>query len=226
MKKTLYVYDYIKLDEFKSEFLSKNIVSFANIFSKSNEIKNICTLKKEYVDNCIIDITTIAEETGLNTLFLESYLYALMNQFENVEFSVNVLKKDSLLKKFPHMFGEINTEYSTKYNDVKEENDVVITETSIMQIPLLLYKKHLLDSIQDKYRIISIGSFFSRTDNLNYNFNIDSISDILFSKDIQYIDITQIVHTFALRKDLVLTFEIILRQIQMKKTDIQFLISD
>lgn len=160
MKKTLYVYDYIKLDEFKSEFLSKNIVSFANIFSKANEIKNICTLKKEYVDNCIIDITTIAEETGLNTLFLESYLYALMNQFENVEFSVNVLKKDSLLKKFPHMFGEINTEYSTKYNDVREENDVVITETSIMQIPLLLYKKHLLDSIQDKYRIISIGSFF------------------------------------------------------------------
>ena len=226
MKKTLYVYDYIKLDEFKSEFLSKNIVSFANIFSKANEIKNICTLKKEYVDDCIIDITTIAEETGLNTLFLESYLYALMNQFENVEFSVNVLKKDSLLKKFPHMFGEINTEYSTKYNDVREENDVVITETSIMQIPLLLYKKHLLDSIQDKYRIISIGSFFSRTDNLNYNFNIDSISDILFSKDIQYIDITQIVHTFALRKDLVLTFEIILRQIQMKKTDIQFLISD
>lgn len=105
MKKTLYVYDYIKLDEFKSEFLSKNIVSFANIFSKANEIKNICTLKKEYVDNCIIDITTIAEETGLNTLFLESYLYALMNQFENVEFSVNVLKKDSLLKKFPHMIS-------------------------------------------------------------------------------------------------------------------------
>lgn len=34
------------------------------------------------------------------------------------------------------------------------------------------------------------------------------------------------VHTFALRKDLILAFEIILRQIQNKKQDIQFLISE
>lgn len=34
------------------------------------------------------------------------------------------------------------------------------------------------------------------------------------------------VHTFALRKDLILAFEIVLRQIQNKKQDIQFLISE
>lgn len=56
--------------------------------------------------------------------------------------------------------------------------------------------------------------------------NGEVIEDILTEQDVHYIDITQMVHTFALRKDLILAFEIVLRQIQNKKQDIQFLISE
>ena len=39
MKKILYVFDYTKLDDFKSAFSSKNFVSFASVFNKANDIK-------------------------------------------------------------------------------------------------------------------------------------------------------------------------------------------
>lgn len=227
MNKTIYTFDSEKLNNFKADFPSRNFISFALIFNWASTIEAIEELDDEYINNCIVDITALALENGYYKLFIERYLYALVEHFENVEFSVNNLKKDMLLKKFPYIFEEINTKYSAICDDITEEEKLVpITETNINPIPLLLYKQSLLDSILDKYEIVSIGSFFTGTDNLNYKFNIESINEILLSKNIKYIDITQMIHTFALRKDLVLTFEIILRQIQMKKNDIQFLVSD
>lgn len=227
MKKILYVFDYTKLDDFKSAFSSKNFVSFASVFNKANDIKYIHNLNKEFINNCIIDITVLADETGYYPLFIERYLYDLMEYCEAVGFSINISKKDDLLKKFPYMFEEINTEYGVIYDTtIEQEISTSITETNIMPIPLLLYKKTLLEGMLDKYQIISIGSFFTGTDNLSYQFNIESVKDVLINKDIKYVDITQIIHIFALRKDLVLTFEIILRQIQIRKPDIQFLISE
>lgn len=67
-------------------------------------------------------------------------------------------------------------------------------------------------------KLCLLEAFFACTDNINYKFNGEVIEDILTEKDVHYIDITQMVHTFALRKDLILAFEIILRQIQNKKT--------
>lgn len=227
VNKTLYAFDTEKLNNFKSDFSSRNFIGFGLILNRASTIEKFKELDYDYINNCMVDITTLALENGYYKLFIECYLYALAEYFEKIEFSVNNSKKDKLLEQFPYIFGKINTDYCAICSDVTEEEKIIpITETNINPIPLLLYKQPLSDIVLNKYQIISIGSFFSGTDNLNYKFNIDSISDILFSKDIKYIDITQIVHTFALRKDLVLTFEIILRQIQMKKPDVQFLISD
>lgn len=227
MNKVLYVFDFEKLDDFKLKFPSRNFVSIALIFNLAPNVETIDDLDNDFIDNCIIDITSLAFDNGYYKLFLERYLYALIKNFANVEFSINSIKKDVLLKKFPYMFDETNEEYSIISDEsTGKEKIIPIGERNIAPIPLLLYKQSLLEKVLEKYQIVSVGSFFSGTDSINYKFNAEAIKDILAVQDIQYIDITQMVHTFALRKDLVLTFEIVLRQIQNKKPNIQFLISE
>lgn len=223
MQEILYAFDYAKLNEFKAAFPSRHFVSIAFVFNFANNIDDLESLDAEYINNCIVDLTSIAGDTGYYNFFIERYLYALAGLFENISFSINQLCKDILLKKFPYMFDEINTEYCQEINGDNETSDPT-TALNVEPIPLLLYKHPLAEEILAKYQIVSIGSFFKGTDNLNYKFNIEDISSILISKNIQYVDITQMVHTFVIRKDLVLTFEIILRQIQSRKQDIQFLI--
>lgn len=227
MNKVLYVFDFEKLDDFKLNFSSQNFVSIALILNLAPNVENINDLDEDFIDNCIIDITALSFDNGYYKLFLERYLYALIERFENVVFSINSIKKDVILEKFPYMFDATNEEYSVISDESRgEENITPMGEINIAPIPLLLYRQSLLEGLLEKYQIVSVGSFFAGTDSINYKFNAEAIENILIAQDIRYIDVTQMVHTFALRKDLVLAFEIVLRQIQNKKPDIQFLISE
>lgn len=227
MNKVLYVFDFEKLDDFKLQFASRNFVSIALIFNLAPTIDDIDDLDGDFIENCIIDITALALENGYYKLFIERYLYALIERFESVEFSINSITKGAFLRKFPYIFDETNEEYLViDGENIGGENVIPIDKINIAPIPLLLYRQSLLEELLEKYQIVSIGSFFAGTDSINYKFNGEVIEDILTEQDVHYIDITQMVHTFALRKDLILAFEIVLRQIQNKKQDIQFLISE
>lgn len=227
MNKVLYVFDFEKLDDFKLQFASRNFVSIALIFNLAPNIDDINDLDDDFIDNCIIDITALGFENGYYKLFIERYLYALIETFESVEFSINSITRDTFLEKFPYIFDETNEEYLLIDEETRGGEDVIpIDKINIAPISLLLYRQSLIEELLEKHQIVSIGSFFACTDSINYKFNGEVIEDILSEKDVHYIDITQMVHTFALRKDLILAFEIILRQIQNKKHDIQFLISE
>lgn len=227
MNKVLYVFDFEKLDDFKLQFASRNFVSIALIFNLAPNIDDINDLDDDFIDNCIIDITALGFENGYYKLFIERYLYALIETFESVEFSINSITRDTFLEKFPYIFDETNEEYLLIDEENRGGEDVIpIDKINIAPISLLLYRQSLIEELLEKHQIVSIGSFFACTDSINYKFNGEVIEDILSEKDVHYIDITQMVHTFALRKDLILAFEIILRQIQNKKHDIQFLISE
>ena len=227
MNKVLYIFDFEKLDDFKLQFASRDFVSIALIFNLAPAIDDIDELDGDFIENCIIDITALALENGYYKMFIERYLYALIERFESVEFSINSITKGAFLKKFPYMFDETNEEYLVINEENRDgENVIPMDKINIEPIPLLLYRQAWLEKFIEKYQVISIGSFFAGTDSINYKFKIEAIEHIFTNQEVHYIDITQMVHTFAFRKDLILAFEIILRQIQNKKSDIKFLISE
>lgn len=228
MNRTLYVYNYEKINELKLEFPDKHFISFGFIFNMASEIDNI-ELLDDYFGDCIVDITVLAFDTGFYRFFIERYLYALANKFDNIKFAVVSENKNNLLNRFMHLFSDINEEFS-----INTVDNIQIIETiecdnhnySIENIPIVLYNKSMLDNDMKKYKVISIGCLFSGADNLNYKFNAESIKLLFKSEDFKYIDITPIIELFKLRSDLVLTFEILLRQIYILKKEISFLICD
>lgn len=228
MSRTLYVYNYEKINELKLEFPNKHFISFGFVFNRALEIDNI-ELLDDFFDDCIVDITVLAFDTGFYRFFVERYLYTLINKFDNIEFAVSSGNKIDLLNRFMHLFSDINEKFSKDTVDNKqiiEPNDLDINNYNIENIPLVLYDKSMLNNGMEKYKVISIGCLFSGSDNLNYKFNVESIKSLLKSEDFQYIDITPVIELFKLRSDLVLTYEILLRQIFILSKEISFLICD
>lgn len=225
MEKILYVYSSENIEELKKDFNHNRIISISYIFNVAANVEN---LEDEDFDEHIIDLTTLAFEYGYYKLFIERYLYKLTDEFKNAKFLVNNLQKDSFLDKFPYIFDSIDDKYVIKLQDnVKQNEDIVEMENKYSEsIPLFMYSSTMLDNITVKYKIISIGCLFNGLDNLSFKFNMESIKSLFDCSEIQYIDITQVIDLFKLRKDLILTFEIILRQIFIYKNDIKFLICD
>lgn len=223
MEKILYVYSSENIEELKKDFNNSHIISISYIL---NIVANVENLEDEDFDEYIIDLTTLAFEYGYYKIFIERYLYKLTDEFKNAKFLVNNLQKDSFLNKFPYIFDSIDDKYAKLEDSVNIHEDIVEIENKYESIPLFMYSSTMLDSITDQYEIISIGCLFNGIDNLSFNFNMDSAKSFFECNEIQYIDITQVIDLFKLRKDLILAFEIILRQIFIYKNDIKFLICD
>lgn len=224
MEKILYVYNSENIEELKKEFNNSHIISISYIF---NIVDNVDNLQDEYFDEYIIDLTTLAFENGYYKLFIERYLYKLTYEFKNAKFLINNLQKDSFLDKFPYIFDFIDDKYVKLDDNVNINRDIVEIENKYSKyLPLFMYSSTMLENITEKYKIISIGCLFNGIDNLSFNFNMESAKSFFSCNEIQYIDITQVIDLFKLRKDLILTFEIILRQIFIYKSEIEFLICD
>ncbi|MCE9676844.1 AAA family ATPase [Paraclostridium bifermentans] len=224
MEKILYVYNSENIEELKKEFNNSHIISISYIF---NIVDNLDNLQDEYFDEYIIDLTTLAFENGYYKLFIERYLYKLTDEFKNAKFLINTLQKDSFLDKFPYIFDFIDYKYVKLDDNENINGDIVEIETNYSEyVPLFMYSNTMIENITEKYKIISIGCLFNGIDNLSFNFNMESAKSFFSCNEIQYIDITQVIDLFKLRKDLILTFEIILRQIFIYKNEIKFLICD
>lgn len=155
MNKVLYVFDFEKLDDFKLQFASRKFVSIALIFNLAPTIDDIDDLDDDFINNCIIDITTLALENGYYKLFIERYLYALMKRYESVEFSINSIIKVAFLGKFPYMFDETNEEYLViNEGNIGGENIIHMDKINIAPIPLLLYRQSLSEELLEKYQIV------------------------------------------------------------------------
>lgn len=228
MEKILYVYSNEKVEDLKKDFAQSNFVSIGFIFNIAPNIEDINELNEEDFDDFIIDISILGFPNGYYNLFMERYLYKLTDKLNNAVFSLNYLQKEAFFDKFPYIFNSIDDKYVIKLDEnVNTNEDIVPMDNRYLElIPLIMYSKSMLDNYLGKYKVISIGSLFNGSDKLSYSFNIESIKSFLNSNEIKYIDITQLIDLFILRKDLILTFEILLRQIFIYKKDIKFLICD
>ena len=75
-------------------------------------------------------------------------------------------------------------------------------------------------------KILPIGTLFLGNDGFNLKYDIEKIRQLLFDEDIQYIDITEMVYQIRLRTDLILFFEIMIRQIKNQNKEIKLLVSE
>ena len=223
MKKILYVYSSENLEDLKNDFTQSNFIGIGFIL---NMAQNLNDLDDEDFDDFIIDITALAFDNPYYKIFIEQYLYKLTDEFTNAVFLLNYLQRDAFINKFPYIFDYIDDKYVKKLDESSNKNIEAIDNRNIEPMPLLMYSKSMLDNYLEKYKIISIGSLFNGSSNNSYSFNIESIKAFFSSNEIQYIDITQLIDSFILRKDLILTFEILLRQIFIYKKDIKFLVCD
>lgn len=224
MSKRLYVVNHEKINNLRMNFPNRDIVSIAWIFNSAPSIEEIDNLCDDIINNCMIDITMLTTDNLYNGIFVERYLYTLIERFKDILFLINALKKDLLLDKFPYIFNEINEDYYDGVDYSKKEN--TINKLNVKPVSLLVYQETLFENIIQEHTVISIGCLFSGAENLNYRFNIEEVENVLVEKNIQYIDISQIVYTLAIRKDLLLTFEVVLKQIKNLNEDIHFLISE
>lgn len=225
MEKILYVYSREKIEDLKKDFNDSRLISISYLFNIAGNLDN---LDDEDFNEYIIDLTILAIEYAHSNLFIERYLYKLTDEFKNAKFLVNNMQKDSFLDKFPYIFDSIDNKYVIKLEDNIKRNEgiVEIGNKYSEYMPLFIYSNTILDNITEKYKIISIGCLFNGVDNLNFKFNMESTKSFFDCNEIQYIDITQVIDLFELRKDLILTFEIILRQIFSYKNYIKFLVCD
>lgn len=225
MKKILYVYSSENLEDLKKDFTKSNFISISLIL---NMAQNLNDLDDEDFDDFLIDITALAFDNPYYKIFIDQYLDKLTDEFTNAVFLLNYLQRDAFINKFPYIFDYIDDKYVKRLDESSNTNENIeaIDNRNIEPMPLLMYSKSMLDNYLEKYKVISIASLFSGSDNNSYSFNIESIKAFFSSNEIQYIDITQLIDSFILRKDLILTFEILLRQIFIYKKDIKFLVCD
>ena len=111
MSKRLYVVNHEKINNLRMNFPNRDIVSIAWIFNSAPSIEEIDNLCDDIINNCMIDITMLTTDNLYNGIFVERYLYTLIERFKDILFLINALKKDLLLDKFPYIFNEINEDY-------------------------------------------------------------------------------------------------------------------
>lgn len=225
MGNILYVYYFEKIDELKKYFANKRIISIASILNLARSVDDILDSDSDFVDDCIIDITTLGVENGYSRLFIERYLYALINNLESADYLIDRTVRDAFKRKFPFILNDINEDFvcAEKYNRVKEDCEP-IEKINITPIPLLLYKRNLTNVLANKYLIVSIGSLLDGGN--NYNFDSKTVEDDFSRETIKYIDITEFAQIIASNKDQVISFEVILRQIHNKNPNVKFLICE
>ena len=218
MNKKLYVFDHTEINDLKEDFQGRKFISIAYLFILTSNLNGLEDLDTSEVNNFNIDITSLAFEFD-KRLSYENFLYKFQEYYKQANFFINVLNKDKFLEKYPFLFDEIDESYIKKNN--KEEYMSIDVEV----IDLYTYSQIGLELGLD-IKILPIGTLFLGNDGFNLKYDIEKIRQLLFDEDIQYIDITEMVYQITLRTDLILFFEIMIRQIKNQSKEIKFLVSE
>lgn len=185
--------------------------SIAYFIHISNTVEELVEMDATDINNSIIDITNLVKDGNYYRIFTERYLWALTEKFENVHFSLQSQFLDPFNNMFPYHFDEVN------YDFQKVEEDYEISGKELpLHAPLELYVYKKPATIKKLYKdgaSISLSNLVEECEGIVFRYNLENIVRVISEKGIEYIDLSSVIKTLKLRRDLIFQFEILIHHI-------------
>lgn len=219
MKSFLYIYDINNLSKLKQRLSEYKFVSVAYFLNLVDTVEEINAVDSEDINALVIDITNMIKDGNYYRIFTERYLWALSENIDNIHFCLQSDYLDSFIHSFPYLFEEenINVDFHEGIDDTIG-NEIKICAP----LDLCIYKSSIvIKRLLQNNSLISLSNLVDECEGIAFNYNINRISATLSKMKIEYVDISSVIKTLKLRKDLVFLFEILIHQISKIK-DLKF----
>ena len=213
MGSVLYVYDLKNLKLMRKSLVGFRFFSIAYFIHVSNTVEELIEMDATDINNSIIDITNLVKDGNYYRVFTERYLWALTENFENVHFSLQSQYWDSFNDMFPYHFDEDEVNYD--FQKVEEDYEISGKELPL-HAPLELYVYKNPATIKKLYKdgaSISLSNLVEECEGIVFRYNLENIVRVILEKGIEYIDLSSVIKTLKLRRDLIFQFEILIHQI-------------
>lgn len=227
MNSLLYVYNTENLESMQdtlSEFRFTSIAHFLNISSSVDDITEMDSCE---VNDTILDITNLIQDYNTSRVFYERYLWAIIDNFENIHFSIKSDYLKLFKEMYPYLFidDEINYDFDSP---ATEDVEKVKNQDTMLFSPLILYTYRNLETIRDLYEkgtAISLAPLLQEGGGISFKYNIENINRTIKEEEISYIDLSSLVETLKTRNDLKFQFEILIYKI-VSINSVRYIIKD
>lgn len=207
LNSVLYVYDFENLPELRKELSQFQFASIGSIFHFINSVE-----KLEYanIDGVIFDLTSTMNSGEQNQLFIENYLWTMEEEFKNISFCIQSNSYSLFKENYPHLFDEENLNFAFQKQSVFDS----FSEKNNTPQTLYIYdKQDLIKKMFVDKEIVSLANLVEKQDGILFSYDLEKIRKILFEKKIKYIDISSMMTTLIVRKDLLFPYEILIQNI-------------
>lgn len=203
----LYVYDIENLSKMKNEL---NQFCFASIGALLHVANSVDSLEYLDISNYIFDITNIVNNEQ-NSFFVENYLFTMRENIDDISFCIQSEAYALFKEKYPLLFdfGKINFKFQNQHASQIDDNDSSFTSNT-------LYTYNEQESINDFYiskKITSLAYLIEKQDGFLFSYDFEKIRKILSEKSFNYVDISSMMKTLTIRKDLVFPCEVLIHKI-------------
>ena len=218
MKTVLYVYDVKNLKLLQEELRDFRFLSIAYFIHACNTIEELELMDAKAVDDSVIDITNIIKDDNYYRIFTERYLWTLSENFENVHFCLQSDYLSSFKERLPYFFNKENV--NLDFHKVNNDDDDAVGKELKISTPLGLYSyknPDIAKNLRKEGSLISLSNLVEECEGIVFRYNIDNITRTIEEKEIEYIDLSSMIRTLKLRRDLIFQFEILLHHISKIK---------
>ena len=156
---------------------------------------------------------TLIKDGTYYRIFTERYLWTLGGSFRNVHFCINTDCIESFRERFPYVFNDADI----NYDFISCDNDAIkSTKELTIHTPLELYTYDSHATIEKLYKngsALSLSNLMEECDGVVFKYNLDNIRLTIAEKCTKYIDLTSVIRTLKVRRDLIFQFEILIHRI-------------
>lgn len=215
MNSILYVYDYHNLKQIQSDYPKCKFLSIGNLLYLSDTTDGLADLDETEINDSFIDITNLVKDGNFFKIFTERYLRTICDQFENINFCLHTNYLDQFINNFPYFFDESEINY--KYRDNEDVQESKITEKQIHTHPpidLYIYKDiATINKLFNENNAISLSNLINECEGILLKYDFNNINCIFEEKEIQYVDLSSIIATLNMRRDLIFNIEVLIHHI-------------
>lgn len=216
MNSTIYIYNNNTLNELKSALVEYRFFSIAYLFHLCDTLPELEGIIQNLLGKTVVDITNLVKDGNYYRIFSERYLYVLSENIPELYFCINYNVFDKFTEQFPHFFEEANINWSFN-EDIEKPKEQSLSLTKLdpsTYSTIYTYEEtSIVKGLHEAGTLISLSDLIDTCEGISFQYNIEKISKILESQDIEYVDLTSIVRMLKLRSDLIFQFEILMHRI-------------